>query len=289
MSKPSRKTLLPTLANVGRLLLTVFAVALGVLAVWHGWLGQASLVATCGALAVVAVLAANLHLLESFSGFGIKAQTRALAQRLNEADEIMRKVRRIGELAGQSIITHQSALGRSGVQTVAGNYAVAGQIRGMLEEIGSDRESIRAALEPWATWMIRDIAYGYFQRLKIALSQASSKLDKSDPERARISRFLVERLPNAYELEPALFPAYWEEVIRDMPSLTEEDRQLLLREASELRPVVEAIRSRLEIPYPERWIPRIQHVWQTRERNDGAADWTIDGWSRPDPRFKDIP
>jgi hypothetical protein len=289
MPETNWKRHIPSLANVGRLVLTLLAGLFGVLAVKAGWHGDATGMGAAGTLAIVCVLAANLHLLESFSGFGIEARTRALQQKLDEADEIMRKVRRMGELAGQSIVTHQATQGRSGVQTVAGNYALSRHVRGMLVEVGSSADAVRVALEPWATWIIRDIAYGYSQRLHVAQKIAARRLEKGDPKHPKAAEFLHDRLRNTYDLNPDVFPVYWEDAIRDMPFLTEDDRLGLQAEAAELRPVVEAIRHRQEIPDPDKWLPRLEHICHTRVRNDGVDEWSLDGWSKPDPRFRMIP
>lgn len=268
------------LATLGRTLLLLFSGAMAIAATVHAFGGSASLVATCGALSVFSFLASHIESMESLSGFGVNAKIRRLDQAIVQADEVLARVQRLAVLSSKSLLDNHARAGRMGINSVRQSWLNASEVRSTLTDIGVDTDGVRQALDPWASWLVRDIGFSIEQRCVRAIRSDAARLDNgadrlaNRPLVADAQKFIRERIGNAYfSAVPTDYPSRLYEIAREAPLLTDADRQRLVAIIDEVSPVIASINSHQEIPDTARWLDDLQRMTNYHRPHGDPFDW----------------
>jgi hypothetical protein len=92
-------------------------------------------------------------------GLGVEAKTRQLDQKIEQADEALRRLKEVTELTVPAIVTLNSNMGRLGsAPSPREDYALAQNFRQIMTSLGSETSSMRQALEPWVRIFCHDLA-----------------------------------------------------------------------------------------------------------------------------------
>lgn len=268
------------LAGAGRLLAICFAVALGIASVAQAFSGNATVTATCGALAIFALLVSQMHLIESFSGFGIQAKLRKLDEALGEADEALNKLRKLAAIFSRIIVDTQSRAGRMGGAAFRDRCATAREVRQLLLDVGASDQEIRSAIAPWAKWMALDISYGLINRLgavqRSELSSAEFNARKTEDGqerelRIRFQEFSRDYLGNPYFTDPESYPERIYEIAKAMPFGSEETRGRVVSMIDRFAPSIRSILTKQDIPASDKHLEDLERVARHHGHGDPLA------------------
>lgn len=139
------------------------ATTLGVLAIWKENSGLAATGLTAG---LVLLFASTIHRFESLKGLGIEAKTRELNRTIDKAEVTLAQVKKLAELAGANLVKIYSSIGRwDSAPSVIDSYQQSRKVKDLLTEIGSDDQSIRLALTPWARTAAFDLLQFRHQKI----------------------------------------------------------------------------------------------------------------------------
>lgn len=164
-------------------------------------LAVASLVLT---VAVVVILIANLERIEFFKGFGIEAKTRAIDDKIKEAEEVLHNVRNLTLIAGTNLIELLNRTGRWDSHVGARRaYEATEEIKEQLRAVGLTSADIQRAAEPWIRFTARDL----FSHIVNGVASEVQRLKKyaNDEQRIAVEQFEAllngkPRLPSPNEL-----------------------------------------------------------------------------------------
>jgi len=147
----------------------------GTLSALRGNVGIAATSLTAG---LVLLFAATIDRFELLKGLGIEARTRKLDERIERADEALRRLRELAELTTDTLIDLNNKTGRiAAVPSASESYALAQRTRSILSGLGSKPETVRRILEPWALTMCRDVSYASVRRLEAAIVEQARRLE----------------------------------------------------------------------------------------------------------------
>lgn len=79
---------------------------------WHVAHSNTSIAATSLAAGLALLFAATIDRFESIKGLGIEAKTRKLDEKIEQADEALRKLRQLAEITGETLVDLHSKMGR---------------------------------------------------------------------------------------------------------------------------------------------------------------------------------
>jgi len=130
---------------------------------WAACHENTTIAATSLTAGLVLLLAGNIDRFESLKGLGMEAKTRKLDQKINEATDVLDRLREVAELTGESLITLQSSVGRLfSAPTPEYTYATAQKIRSNLVAVGSSQGAIKETLSSWVDTFTADMAAALF-------------------------------------------------------------------------------------------------------------------------------
>jgi hypothetical protein len=249
---------------------------------WSALKGQLAVAATSLTAGLILLFAATIDRFESLKGLGIEAKTRQLDQKIEQADEALRKLKEVMELLAPEIINLHSGAGRLG--TAPGHretYALAQNFRDVMTSLGSETSSIRQALEPWVHIFCYDLASAIASPLQTALAEKTKELehdrasiqqpmDPNDANLARttaaireISTYLEQRLHKIYQFRVDDYPDRFLQLFEDAPLVSEEVLAPIQAKARQFAPAMLALRQNLQLANPEPWFLEID---EHRER-----------------------
>lgn len=204
--------------------------------------------ATSLAAGLVLLLAATVDRFESFKGLGIEAKTRQLDEKINQADEALKRLREMTELTGTALIDLNCKMGRwDSAPSPREFFALADRIRDLMHSLGSTEQAISLALAPWAKTLCFDIARAKTEslesliRLKIQALERERQaipqpMQPDDPTLIRVNEqmralleFQTSRLRNLHKLALEDFPDKFMALFNDVP-LTEDVELVPLRQ-----------------------------------------------------------
>jgi hypothetical protein len=271
---PWHRRLLYGLTNWG--LFTAGAVNLAV-GTWSAFNTQTAIAATSLTAGLILLFAATIDRFESLKGLGIEAKTRQLDQKIEQADDALRRVKELAEVAGASLIDLNSKMGRwNSAPTPREAYALAQRVRGILMSLGSDPTAIRRTLIPWARIACMDPSRALLAPLDKALSDRTREvererssvpqpIDQNDPTFLRTtaslqacSSYRQERLNRIHQLEFDDYPDRLLAILDDVP-LVEPDLVAAVRDkVQEFAPYFLEVRERFQLSNPEPWLLTIE-------------------------------
>lgn len=246
-------------------------------------LQENSSVAAIGLVAgVVLLFAATIDRFESLKGLGIEAKTRQLDQKIDQADDALRRLREMTEITGAALVDLNSKIGRwSSSPTARESIALASRVRQIMESLGSDERAIAIALRPWAKTLCFDMACAQVAELKQRLAdrlnalgadQRKIKLPISvdDVQYTTLSAQMrsihefCQRLSNFHRLELEDYPNKFMEVFDAVPEMEPSVVESMRQSAERFVPGMQALRLHLSLPDSELWIAELN---KARERN----------------------
>jgi hypothetical protein len=160
-------------------------------------LGTWAVIAHDGAIAgigltagLVLLFAATIDRFESLKGLGVEAKTRQLTQKIEEADELIARIKNLAELSTSTLVDFSSKMGRWDSAPVPREaHALVLRVREQLAALGTDDNVIRSILRPWALVTCRDLA----RWLVTALADAvQAEIKRMEVEQQGISQPISE-------------------------------------------------------------------------------------------------
>lgn len=264
-----RRPTLVTLVNWILAAAGVVCLGAGTVYMVLGNVGPASAGVAAG---LILLLAATVDRFEQLKGLGIEAKTRELRRTIDEADEVVARMKRLAEVTSRSLIQLHARAGRFDSATPPGEgYELSRSIKAILEGVGADSEAIRETLEPWAQYAAMDVG-------RSVVSQFEKQLHPLLHARSRAR----DAFPQPVNVDDAA----WKKAIDEVAEVQEYINRL--REVVSLGPVtgIAAALSRLAAEIPPfvpaehaqslredvgRWVPEIEYLAQHLDFRDRAT------------------
>ncbi len=275
-SKPSwHKVLLYGLTNWGLFCAGAVNLAVGT---WSAFNNQTAIAATSLTAGLVLLFAATIDRFESLKGLGIEAKTRQLDQKIEQADDALRRLKELAELAGAYLIDLNSRMGRwNSAPTPREAYAQAQKVRGVLVSLGSDPSTLRQALMPWARIACLDLGRAVLAPIGKAMSEkirqleqekhvvTQQRVDVNDPEFIRITAslhacnsYLQERLNQLYQFDLDDYPDRLLTLLDGVPFVAPEEVTAVRTAVQLFVPAMKELRERLQLSNPEAWLAAVE-------------------------------
>jgi hypothetical protein len=267
------KRLLYGLTNWG--LFSAGAVNLAV-GTWSALKGEVANAATSLTAGLVLLFAATIDRFESFKGLGVEAKTRQLDQKIEQADEALRRLKEVAELTGATLVDLNSKMGRLGsAPSPREAYALAQKVRHIMASLGSETASMRQTLEPWIRIFCHDLATAIASPLDTALSEKIRELEREragiqqpmDPNDAKLARttaaireistYLGQHLRKIYQFRVDDYPERFLQLFEDVPLVSEEVLAPIQAKARQFAPAMLEPRQNLQLASPEPWFLEI--------------------------------
>jgi hypothetical protein len=270
---PWHRLVLYGLTNWGLFLAGAVNLAVGT---WSAVKGQVAIAATSLTAGLVLLFAATIDRFESLKGLGVEAKTRQLDQKIVQADEALRRLKEVAELAGAALIDLNSKMGRLGTAPSPREaYALAQRVRGIMTSLGSDAPAMQQTLGPWVRIFCHDLGSAIGSPLGVVLSKKTQELERErsaipqpmDPNKAiltrttgeirAISTYLEQRLRRIYLLRADDYPDRFLQLFEDVPSVGEEVLAPIRAKARQFAPAMLELRQTLQLANPEPWFDEI--------------------------------
>ncbi|CBJ50356.1 hypothetical protein [Ralstonia solanacearum] len=243
---------------------------------WHVIHSNTAIAATSLTAGLALLFAATIDRFESIKGLGIEAKTRKLDEKIEQADEALRKLRQLAEITGETLIDLHSRMGRwDSAPSPRESYELAHRVRSIMQALGSEPEAIAKALRSWAKIQCQDLARAFvdpmhkFTRERIqALDKLRSALPQplspNDPELLRLTAEInlghayLERLGKIHKFELDDYPSRFLALLDDAPYRTPDEIAPIRDKASVFAADMTALRESMVLPNAETWIHEIE-------------------------------
>jgi hypothetical protein len=252
--------------------------------------GDVSRAVTSLTAGLVLIFAATIDRFELLQGLGMKAQTRQLDEKLEQADDALAQLRELAELTGAALVDLSSKSGRwSAAPSPSDQYEFGQSVRSVLKTLGSGGDVITTKLRPWASVMCYDLAFALTDDLREALQETlanisrqltditSQPINPADPmylrataEQREVLEFLQQRLNNIGYLDLGDFPDKFLDLFDKVPLLDEAVIGPMRVKARSLADSMRILKENMEIPDPQRWFAEIE-ASRARANPVGAA------------------
>ena len=222
------------------------------------------------------LFAATIDRFESLKGLGVEAKTRQLDQKIEQADEMLRRLKELAELTGVALVELSSNMGRLGPAPSAQKlYDFAQKVRNIMTALGSDSHYVSEALRPWVRItcidLVRAIASPVhnaveekLRDLDQQLSAIPEPIDTNDPDFARITAskregdLYPERLRNIHQLKVHDYPDRAVQLFENVPLVDQEVQAAAQDKARKFIPDMTSLCQTLQLPDPEPWFSEIE-------------------------------
>lgn len=238
--------------------------------------GQASIAATSLTAGLVLLFAATIDRFESLKGLGVEAKTRRLDEKIEQADQAIRGLRELTEVAGAALIDHNSKMGRwDSAPGPRESYALAQKVRSIMSSLGSEQPAIAAALRPWASILCHDLAVALVKPIQKAMTDKIQKLNQErasiassiDPRNPQFLRLNAEiesgnaftsRLQKIYEFNIDDYPERFVGLFDNVPLLEEDEVRPIRGKALQFTSDMKTLRHSLTLPNAEAWFVELE-------------------------------
>lgn len=270
---PWHKRLLYGVTNWGLFAAGAVNLAVGT---WSAVNGQVAIAATSLTAGLVLLFAATIDRFESLKGLGVEAKTRQLDQKIEQADDALRRLRELAELTGAALLDMSSKMGRwDSAPSPRESYALAQKVRSIMTALGSETSVMHEALKPWMRITCHDLASAIAAPLNTAISDKIRELerqrsairqpmDPNDPELLRTtaairegSTYLEQRLRKIHQFELDDYPDRFLQLFEDVPLVDQQAVLSVQTKARRFAPAMLALRQRLEVDDPEPWFSEV--------------------------------
>jgi hypothetical protein len=252
-SEPAwHKRLLYSLTNWGLFSAGAVTLAWGT---WSALKGQVAIAGTSLIAGLVLLFAATIDRFESLKGLGLEAKTRQLDQKIEQADEALRKLKEVTELLVPAILNLNSGMGRLGsAPSPRETYALAQKVRQIMICVGSEISSMRQALDPWVRMFCFDLATAIAAPLGTALRE----LERDPAAIQQIRAYREHGLNKLYEFRVDDYPERFLHLFEDVPFVSEEVLAPIQAKARQFAPAMSELRQNLQLASPEPWFLEIE-------------------------------
>lgn len=263
--------------NIAFLLAGLANIAAGVVAAWNA---QAATAATFFGISLVLLLAATIDRFETLKGLGVEAKTRQLERKIDEADEVLQKVRQLAELTCASLVALYSKVGRiSSAPHPRELYQTLQKVKGNLTDMGADKVDVVLAIRPGIQVLLFELARSLIKPtqdevdalLKVQSARRGSDFhnrDPNDPERMQIQQVLdlgqqwVLGMREIHRWAVDDYPGVLVSAIKDAPLISTELRDSQLARIEALRSDIERLKASGELLRVDAWFLESDKVWQ---------------------------
>ncbi|HMV54451.1 MAG TPA: hypothetical protein PLX20_15060 [Rhodocyclaceae bacterium] len=234
---------------------------------------SAAIAATSLTAGLVLLFAATIDRFESLKGLGIEAKTKQLDQKINQADDALRRLREMTEITGAALIDLNSKMGRwDSVPGPRESIAFADRVRQTMKNLGSSDDVIASVLRPWAKTLCFDMALAQTHELRRLLQARLSSLEAErqtikqpiQPDDSlysqlsaqirSIQQFQSSRLKDLHRLELEDYPHRFMEVFDDVPQIEPAEVDNLRKAAGRYAPGMSSLVEFRALPDAELWI-----------------------------------
>jgi hypothetical protein len=238
--------------------------------------GQATIAATSLTAGLALLFAATIDRFESLKGLGVEAKTRRLDEKIEQADQAIRGLRELTEVAGAALIDHNSKMGRwDSAPGPRESYALAQKVRSIMNSLGSEQPAIAAALRPWASILCHDLAVALakplhkamtdkIQQLNRERASIASPIDVTNPQFIRLNAeiesgsALSSRLQKIYQIDLEDYPDRFVGLFDNVPLLDETEVRPIRERALQFSSDMKTLRQSWTLPNPEAWFAVIE-------------------------------
>ena len=247
-----------------------------VVGTWSAAYANTAIAATSLTAGLVLLFAATIDRFESLKGLGIEAKTRKLDEKIEQADDALRKIRLLAELTGKSLVGLYSMIGRVGSapsQRVA--LAFVEQVRSIMLGLGSEPSVIAAALRPWARILCHDLMLTLTEplqkqlvkklnELQMSRHASPSRLDADNPEFLKLSEDIkkgniyIERFRKIGSAELDDYPDCFMSLFEDVPSIFQAELELFRERAERLASDMMVLKRTMSLPDSEHWMQELE-------------------------------
>jgi hypothetical protein len=243
---------------------------------WFALKGQVANAATSLTAGLVLLFAATIDRFESLKGLGVEAKTRQLDQKIEQADEALRRLKEVAELTSAVLLDLNSKIGRlSSTPTPREAYALAQKVKHITASLGSETSSIQQILEPWVRIFCHDLATAIASPLRAALSEKIEEFGREragirqpmNPDDATLTRtiaatreintYIEQRLRKISEFRVDDYPERFLQLFEDVPFVSDEVLASIQAKARQFAPAMLELRQNLQLASPEPWFLEI--------------------------------
>lgn len=235
---------------------------------WAAFSSSPTITATSLTAGLVLLFAATIDRFESFKGLGIEAKTRQLDQKINQADDALRRLREMTELTGTALIDLNCKMGRWDSAPEPREFvALADRIRELMLSVGSSEETISTALAPWAKTLCLDITNAKIIPLQQLIQNKVQELEHiqsmqpNDPNHASITEqlramkeFQKSRIHNLDKIALEDFADKFMDLFSNIPMVDDQQLAPLRQEASQFADGMRSLAKNRTLPNRELWI-----------------------------------
>lgn len=269
-SAPRLRRLLYGLTNWGLFLAGIVNLGVGT---WSALNSDAAIAATSLTAGLVLLFAATIDRFESLKGLGIEAKTRKLDEKIEQADEALRKLRRLAELTGGALIDMNSKMGRWGVvPRPRESLALAERVRTIMGALGSEPAAIAEALRPWARITCRDLVAAVTEPLNHLLREKVEELEQrrqhmrpGDPDYSSLaaqinagSAYMNELLGKVYLWELDDYPESFLALFENVPYLTDDELSPFREKAKSFAADMNTLKRSMSLQNAEAWMRELE-------------------------------
>jgi hypothetical protein len=154
------------------LLLWLLSVSFFGVGVWLAIEDKTASASSCFGVGIFMFFLAKIDRFTSINAFGLKAKTRKLEEKLDDADKLLVELKRLSLLSGTYIIDSASRQGRWDSSLDSSHlYEIKEQICKQLKDIGVEKKDIGKATESWERWSAVDIRTNMVNEIRNGVSK----------------------------------------------------------------------------------------------------------------------
>lgn len=246
---------------------------------WSAGQGDAAIAATSLTAGLVLLFAATIDRFESLKGLGIEAKTRKLDEKIEQADEALRRLRQLAELTGAALVDMNSKMGRwDSAPSPREALALAERVRSIMQALGSEPPAIATALRPWARILCHDLAAAFTAPLHKSITDKIQELEKlrqaiptpvdpNNPELHRLTgevnvghAYIAERLRKIHQFDLDDYPERFLALFENVPYLTQGELLPFRERAARFATDMTALKRSMSLPNAETWMHELEEA-----------------------------
>lgn len=213
---------------------------------------------------LILLMASTIDRFESLKGLGMEAKTRELSQKLNQADVVLEKMKRLAEVTGGTLVKLAASNGRLGVSTPAVEaYELTQSVKQILKDVGTEADAIRTAVMPWAFYACFDMSYAIINKYrKKALESMQSFMRQYPQNGDTVGDFTYSQLTANINLFSLYIDSTVENLSQCLPSGFSEKLRSFLANMPACAPVDALAQLSADI---DKWAPEMDYLAQHLE------------------------
>jgi hypothetical protein len=240
---------------------------------------DAAIAATSLTAGLVLLFAATIDRFESLKGLGIEAKTRKLDEKIEQADEALRKIRQLAELTGASLVDLHSKMGRwDSAPSPREALALTERVRSIMLALGSEPPALASALRPWARILCHDLASSFTVFLNKLVTEKIHELETlrqaipqpmnpNDSELHRLTKeinvghaYIADRLRKIHQFDLDDYPECFMAIFENVPYIISEELLPLREKAARFASDMNTLKRSMSLPNPEVWMHELEEA-----------------------------